>query len=105
MQYQHITVSGFPHSEISGSKFTYNSPKHIVVRHVLHRLLVPRHSPCALNNLTTICLLFYPNLMSLKTLLFINLNNIKNYVTLIHYLVFKELFQGINPYERMISQN
>ena len=27
------------------------SPKHIVVSNVLHRLLVPRHPPCALNNL------------------------------------------------------
>lgn len=43
---------GFPHSEISGSKLTYSSPKHIGVSPVLHRLLVPRHSPCALNNLT-----------------------------------------------------
>lgn len=32
--------------------FTYNSPKHFVVSHVLHRLLVPRHPPCALINLT-----------------------------------------------------
>ena len=45
---------GFPHSEISGSKLTYSSPKHIGVSSVLHRLLVPRHSPCALNNLTCI---------------------------------------------------
>ena len=43
---------GFPHSEISGSKRTYRSPKHIGVSPVLHRLLVPRHSPCALHNLT-----------------------------------------------------
>ena len=42
----------FPHSEISGSKRTYRSPKHIGVSPVLHRLLVPRHSPCALDNLT-----------------------------------------------------
>ena len=49
-----ITTAGFPHSEISGSKRTYCSPKHIVVRHVLHQLLVPRHPPCALINLTTI---------------------------------------------------
>ena len=47
-----ITNSGFPHSEISGSKLTYSSPKHIGVSAVLHRLLVPRHPPCALNNLT-----------------------------------------------------
>ena len=38
-------------------KATYSSPKHIVVRHVLLQLLVPRHSPCALSNLTTICLI------------------------------------------------
>ena len=47
-----ITDGGFPHSEISGSKLTYSSPKHIGVSTVLHRLLVPRHPPCALSNLT-----------------------------------------------------
>ena len=62
MQYLRITIGGFPHSEISGSKFTYNSPKHIVVRHVLHLLLVPRHPPSALSNLITIWF-NYPNLM------------------------------------------
>ena len=51
-RYCSITNSGFPHSEISGSKLTYSSPKHIGVSPVLHRLLVPRHSPCALSNLT-----------------------------------------------------
>ena len=48
-----ITDSGFPHSEISGSTLTYSSPKHIGVCPVLHRLLVPRHPPCALSNLTS----------------------------------------------------
>ena len=50
--YHSITSGGFPHSEISGSKLAYSSPKHIGVRPVLHRLLVPRHPPCALSNLT-----------------------------------------------------
>ena len=54
MQYLRITIGGLPHLEISGSKRTYSSPKHIVVRHVLHLLLVPRHSPSALSNLITI---------------------------------------------------
>ena len=54
-QYLGITLGEFPHSEISGSKHTYCSPKHIVVRHVLHLLLVPRHPPSALSNLITIC--------------------------------------------------
>ena len=43
-------LAGFPHSEIAGSKRTYSSPTHIVVSHVLRRLLVPRHPPCALIN-------------------------------------------------------
>ena len=50
--YHPITDGGFPHSEIPGSMLTYSSPRHIGVRPVLHRLLVPRHSPCALSNLT-----------------------------------------------------
>src|SRR5690625_3789810 len=49
-----ITDSGLPHSEIPGSTFTYNSPRHIGVSPVLHRLLVPRHSPCALDHLTNL---------------------------------------------------
>ena len=63
MQYLRITIGGFPHSEISGSKLTYSSPKHIVVCHVLHQLLVPRHSPCALSNLITI--ICYPNMIEI----------------------------------------
>ena len=49
-----ITGRGFPHSEISGSTLTYSSPKHIGVSAVLLRLLVPRHPPCALSNLTKV---------------------------------------------------
>ena len=44
--------SGFPHSEISGSMLICSSPKLIAACHVLHRLLMPRHSPCALYSLT-----------------------------------------------------
>ena len=42
---------GFPHSEISGSKFVRNSPELIAAYHVLHRLSVPRHPPNALKTL------------------------------------------------------
>ena len=42
---------GFPHSEISGSLLICSSPKLIAAYHVLHRLLMPRHSPCALSSL------------------------------------------------------
>jgi hypothetical protein len=43
---------GFPHSEIPGSKPACGSPRLIAACHVLHRLLLPRHSPCALSSLT-----------------------------------------------------
>ena len=39
---------GLPHSEICGSKLILNSPQLIAEYHVLHRLLLPRHSPNAL---------------------------------------------------------
>ena len=41
-----------PHSEISGSTLICSSPKLFAACHVLHRLLMPRHSPCALISLT-----------------------------------------------------
>ena len=44
--------AGFPHSEISGSMLMCSSPKLIAACHVLLRLLMPRHSPCALSSLT-----------------------------------------------------
>ena len=49
--------SGFPHSEISGSMRICRSPKLIAACHVLLRLLMPRHSPCALISLTYVFLL------------------------------------------------
>jgi hypothetical protein len=47
-----MTRAGFPHSDIHGSKLSSSSPWLFAGRHVLHRLLVPRHPPCALTNLT-----------------------------------------------------
>ena len=50
---QYLTkLSRFPHSEIFGSQAMCAYPKLIAAYHVLHRLLVPRHSPCALCSLT-----------------------------------------------------
>ena len=40
--------AGFPHSDISGSMDICSSPKLFAAYHVFHRLLVPRHPPCAL---------------------------------------------------------
>ena len=45
--------AGFPHSEISGSLRMCRSPKLIAACRVLLRLLMPRHSPCALIRLTS----------------------------------------------------
>ena len=45
---------GFPHSEICGSMDICSSPKLFAAYHVFHRLLVPRHPPCALLRLTNL---------------------------------------------------
>src|SRR5258708_15223295 len=42
---------GLPHSEILGSQLVCSSPRLIAAYHVLHRLPVPRHPPCALTRL------------------------------------------------------
>ena len=47
-----VCSARFPHSEISGSKCICHSPKLFAAYHVFHRLLVPRHPPCALSSLT-----------------------------------------------------
>ena len=46
-------LSGFPHSEIPGSQLICSSPRLIAACHVLLRLLMPRHSPCALISFTS----------------------------------------------------
>ena len=47
-----MTPAGFPHSDIPGSTRICRYPRLIAAYHVLHRLLVPRHPPCALSSLT-----------------------------------------------------
>ena len=49
---QEYCSCGFPHSEIHGSMRMCRSPWLIAACHVLLRLLMPRHSPCALYSLT-----------------------------------------------------
>ena len=44
--------AGFPHSDIHGSPDICSSPWLFAACHVLLRLLMPRHSPCALSSLT-----------------------------------------------------
>ena len=50
--YLGMNPSGLLHSEIHGSMLICSSPWLIAAYHVFHRLLVPRHSPCALCSLT-----------------------------------------------------
>ena len=47
-----MTPAGFPHSDIHGSTLESSSPWLFAGFRVLHRLLVPRHPPCALCSLT-----------------------------------------------------
>ena len=44
-----VCSAGFPHSEIRGSMPICGPPRLIAAYRVFHRLLVPRHPPCALN--------------------------------------------------------
>ena len=44
---------GFPIRKSSDHSSVDSSPRLIAASYVLHRLLVPRHPPCALTNLTT----------------------------------------------------
>ena len=46
-------LPGFPIRKSSDHSSVDSSPRHIAASHVLHRLLVPRHPPCALTNLAT----------------------------------------------------
>ena len=47
-----VFSAGFPHSDICGSRDICSSPQLFAAYHVFHRLLVPRHPPCALISLT-----------------------------------------------------
>ena len=91
-----LLLSGFAHSDSSGSLLTYSSPKRFAVRRVLLRLLVPRHPLCALFSLTFFLilirlflstfqrsLLFLRNLKSLKTIY----DSIKHNFLLVNFLI------------------
>ena len=54
LQMTELFSAGFPHSDICGSIPICDSPQLFAAYHVLRRLPVPRHSPCALSCLTVI---------------------------------------------------
>jgi hypothetical protein len=51
-----LRPTGLPHSEILGSQLVCSSPRLIAAYHVLRRLPVPRHPPCALTRLISVSL-------------------------------------------------
>ena len=54
-----LPVLGFPIGASAGQRLFSASPRLIAAVHALHRLLVPRHPPCALTILTVIKLLIH----------------------------------------------
>ena len=86
-----------PHSEISGSTLICSSPKLFAACHVLHRLLMPRHSPCALFSLT-----FIKSVLLTSSLELCRLNRRLHKIVFTHFLKNKvphlllscDLFQG-----------
>ena len=72
--------AGFPHSEICGSMAICALPQLIAAYHVLHRLLMPRHSPCALVRLT--------NVLVLQTCFHYGITWVKKYLINCAYLPF-----------------
>ena len=49
-----LHTCGLLHSDISGSKCACHSPELFAAYRVLHRLLMPRHPPCALISLNSL---------------------------------------------------
>src|SRR5881296_1108223 len=49
-----LRPTGLPHSDILGSQLVCSSPRLIAAYHVLRRLPVPRHPPCALTRLISL---------------------------------------------------
>ena len=69
-----VFPAGFPHSEICGSPDICSSPQLFAAYHVLLRLSVPRHPPCALLYLTfPVCRSFAHRGFSLRSLLILDL--------------------------------
>ena len=53
MHFPGMFPGGLPHSDIRGSRLICSSPQLFAACHVLLRLPVPRHSPCALFSLNS----------------------------------------------------
>ena len=63
-----LHLYGLLHSDICGSQFAYNLPQLFAVNHVLLRLPVPRHPPCALISFTICNWVLFKNTCSFTRL-------------------------------------
>ena len=98
--------AGFPHSEICGSQDICSSPQLIAACHVLLRLLMPRHPPCALHSLILFGSLLTKNYMSFPFMLcypFTEKLNIFVFL-LSHCSVFNVLLVGLSGLEPPTSR-
>ena len=71
-----VLRTGFPHSDIHGSRLICSSPWLFAAYHVFLRLLVPRHPPCAL-----FCLISSMHSVA-------SFNNLKNFSCFINLVLF-----------------
>ena len=90
-----MTSYGLLHSDICGSKSVCDSPQLFAAYHVFRRLLMPRHSPCALLSLT-LCLNWFSFEFQIE-LRIINVLSIRQYCSLLPInLILKVLFFNIS---------
>ena len=83
---------GFPHSEICGSMLICSSPQLIAAYHVLLRLLMPRHSPCALLRLTFVSLYKTISRSPCDLIMWVSLSVFVVPVTLIYISIYARSF-------------
>ena len=95
----------FPHSEISGSLAMCAYPKLIAAYHVLHRLLMPRHSPCALCSLTYSVKIFQSFAFNItKNISWLTSQYILKLYYIIHMQFSKNKLVGLNGLEHADSR-
>ena len=86
--YMDLTPCGLLHSDISGSMCACHSPELFAAYHVLLRLLMPRHPPCALISLTYSRIMSCFSTEELFEIVFYPLNFF-NWISLISSLLFR----------------
>ena len=86
--YMDLTPCGLLHSDISGSMCACHSPELFAAYRVLHRLLMPRHPPCALISLTYSRIMSCFSTEELFEIVFYPLNFF-NWISLISSLLFR----------------